>query len=781
MFSDSFWIWPDNHHWDIHNSYALFRKSFELKKVPAKAPLFITADQSYQLYVNGSYVCRGPARGFQHHWSYDEADVGPYLRPGRNVIAVRAHNPGFSNFQYVTQGNAGLLVAAKWGATRIVSDKSWKCRRQSGVLCGTVPTSLQLFNQEHIDLREEDPRWMEPSFDDRDWKSEAATAFSGVMPWNQLEPRGIPLLDENLIGPARCIGTAKGRCTDNYAATRDAARLRHAEGLAHSPCDFFATEIQVETTGKKRFRSYLLDFGRTVVGSVGFQIFGAAGGEILDTLHAETIDADTLTPHYTPDKHSRMAFAHRLVCRPGDQSHTFYHTFGFRYMVITVRDSTRALIIRPHLRSTLYPLVQNGAFTSSDTGLNKIWNACAWTQRVCSMDAYVDTPWREQAQWWGDSRVQAKTTFFYSGDTRLFRRGLAQIAAQTAPNGLTYGHAPTMAHSCILPDFSLVWLITLWDFYWQTGSAEPLLTHQKTIDGILGYFEDYTAPKTGLVGFDKRYWLFLDWTGLFKDGYSTVYNLWLLIALERLSAMYGRTNRPDAAKKLAAWAKRLRKALGQVVREDGLLCDGLTFAGKRVEETSIHAQTLAMIAGFQSKQNAQRIRDVLLPFIRQETKPAIYPSCYWITYVFEALTTAGHGAEVIRFIREKWTPMAEYGTTWELFEPRVGDESFSHAWSAHPLFHLMQTIGGIRQSASKWTEIIYEPVFEGELNKTVVPTPHGKIRSVWKRSGAQIKVTLTLPKGVSATIRLPGQKQTVVRGASSWVIKSLTPHIPGFV
>jgi alpha-L-rhamnosidase len=771
MFSDSFWIWPDNHHWDIHNSYALFRKSFELKKVPAKAPLFITADQSYQLYVNGSYVCRGPARGFQRHWSYDEADISPYLRPGRNVIAVRAHNPGFSNFQYVTQGNAGLLVAAKWGATRIVSDKSWKCRRQSGVLCGTVPTSLQLFNQEHIDLREEDPRWMEPSFDDRDWKSEAATAFSGVMPWNQLEPRGIPLLEENLTGPARCIGTAKGRCADNYATTRDAARLRHAEGLAHTHCDFFATEIQAEATGKKRFRSYLLDFGRTVVGSVGFQILGATGGEIMDTLHVETIDTDTLTPHYTPDKHSRMAFAHRLVCRAGDQSHTFYHTFGFRYMVLTVRDSSQALIIRPHLRTTLYPLVQNGAFLSSDKGLNKIWDACAWTQRVCSIDAYVDTPWREQAQWWGDSRVQAKTTFFYSGDTRLFRRGLAQIAGQTAPNGLTYGHAPTMAHSCILPDFSLVWLITLWDFYWQTGSAEPLLTHQKTIDGILGYFEDYTDLKTGLVGFDKRYWLFLDWTGLFKDGYSTVYNLWLLIALERLSVMYSRTNQPDAVKKLDAWAKRLRKALGQVVREDGLLCDGLTFAGKRVEETSIHAQTLAMIAGFQPKQNAQRIKDVLLPFIRQKTKPKIYPSCYWITYVFEALTTAGHGAEVIRFIRDKWAPMAEYGTTWELFEPRVGDESFSHAWSAHPLFHLMQTIGGIRQSASKWTEIIYEPVFEGEFNKTVVPTPHGKIRGTWKRIGAQIKVTLSLPKGVSATVHLPGRKQMIVQGASSWLIK----------
>ncbi|MDA6840245.1 hypothetical protein OSL57_26375, partial [Escherichia coli] len=80
---------------------------------------------------------------------------------------------------------------------------------------------------------------------------------------------------------------------------------------------------------------------------------------------------------------------------------------------------------------------------------NKIWKACEQTQRVCSLDAYVDTPHREQAQWWGDARVQAWNTFMLCDDPRLLWRGIRQIAMQTAPNGLTYGHAPTMAHHCI--------------------------------------------------------------------------------------------------------------------------------------------------------------------------------------------------------------------------------------------------------------------------------------------------------------------------------------------
>jgi len=776
MFSKSFWIWPDNHHWDLHNSYALFRKTIDLTKVPSKAPLFITADQSYQLYVNGEYICRGPARGFQHHWPFDEVDLHSYLRPGKNVIAVRAYNPGSSNFQYLTQANAGLLVAARWGKTQIVSDKSWLSRRQIGTQRDTVPTSLQLFYQEHIDLRVEDPSWMEPTFDDSGWNAKTETAPWNAMPWPALEARGIPMLDESISLPSRCIGVASGQSSKDYATTRDAARIRHAEGLQHRVCDLSAEEIEIEPSGRRRFRSYLLDFGHTVVGSVGFQILGAQGGEIVDTLHFETINKQTLTPDYTPDKHSRMAFAHRLTCRAGDQSFTFYHTFGFRYMVLTVRDSIVPLVIKPHLRSTLYPLVQKGEFRSSDSMLTRIWDTCARTQRVCSLDAYVDTPWREQAQWWGDARVQAKNTFFYSGDTRLFRRGIAQIATQTAPTGLTYGHAPTMAHSCILPDFTLIWLITLWDYYWQTGSLEPFTTHQETVKGALRYFRESIDAKTGLIGHDKRYWLFLDWTKLFKEGYSTVYNLWLLIALEYMAEMYRKIGDRAEARLLTDWATQLRTALSRLTKNDGLLYDGLTFDGKLIKKTSIHSQTLAILAGFQPELNVNRITKVLLPCIRQETVPEAYPSCYWITYIFDVLTAAGHGAEVLRFIKEKWAPMAEYGTTWETFKPKLGDESFSHAWSAHPIYHLMQLVGGIRQSAPEWTQIVYEPVFEGDFNETIVPTPHGSIHSSWKRLDAQIEVHLTLPHGVSAVVKLPYEKQRLVRGTNTWrLTKGITP------
>ncbi len=769
LLENAFWIWPDSPNWDIHNSYALFRMMVELKSVPAKAPLFITADQSYQLFVNGSFVCRGPARGFQSHWPYDEIDLRPWLKKGRNILAVRAYNPGYSNFQYLTQGYAGLLVAAQWGKVRVHSDAAWKSIRQSSVSGDTVPTSLQLFSQEHIDLREESGDWTTLNFDDGAWVAPSLTRWNSA-PWFTLEPRNIPMLAEREIQPQTLMGIKDGKGAKGYEKVRDVVALRHGEDRGHLPSQESFQPLIVAPTGRGNFRSYLFDFGKTVVGNLTFEIEGAHGGEIIDTYHTETVAADSLTPDLLIPTHCRMAFGDRLISRPGNFTHCFYHPYGFRYLCVTVRDAEADFRLQLRLNWQGYPLEKKGVFKSADSVLENIWETCAWTQQCCSLDAYVDTPWREQTQWWGDARVQAWNTFYLAGDARLFRRGIAQIAAQTTPDGVTYGHAPTMAHSCILPDFTLIWILTLWDYYWQTGSTEPLLAHHTTVQNALSYFRTHTDPKTGLVLHDERYWLFLDWVGLFKDGTSTVYNLWLLIGLEKLALLYRQSKQPKEAIPLEKWALQIRSSLGKLIDGDGLIRDGVDRKGRIVSETSIHAQTLALQTGLKGI-NSQAILDrVLLPFIREEVRPALTPSAYWITYVFTVLIERGFGQEVIAYIKKYWLPMVAHGTTWESFSPLRGNGSHSHAWSAHPLYHLMQTIGGIRQAGPAWNQIIFRPVFHGSHGKTSIPSPRGMISSEWKRKGGKVEVTLRLPAGVRARVALPGLKSKVVRGQAKWSI-----------
>ena len=69
MNPNAYWIWPAKTLY-LQNCYAGFRHDFNMEKLPSAAPLDITADQSYRLYVNGRYVCRGPVRGYQNHWPF---------------------------------------------------------------------------------------------------------------------------------------------------------------------------------------------------------------------------------------------------------------------------------------------------------------------------------------------------------------------------------------------------------------------------------------------------------------------------------------------------------------------------------------------------------------------------------------------------------------------------------------------------------------------------------------------------------------------------------------
>lgn len=117
------WIWAGNPNYDLVNQFSLFRRKFVCSKPPPKANLFITADTSYRLYINGKFVASGPARGYQRSWPFDELEVASYLKEGENCIAIRAFNAGRGTFQYRSEGYAGLLMYLQLPDQAIVTNR----------------------------------------------------------------------------------------------------------------------------------------------------------------------------------------------------------------------------------------------------------------------------------------------------------------------------------------------------------------------------------------------------------------------------------------------------------------------------------------------------------------------------------------------------------------------------------------------------------------------------------------------------------------------------------
>jgi hypothetical protein len=780
------WIWLGHPSYDLVNSWMQARRTFKLTAIPKQAVIRVTADSRYRLYINGVHINRGPARGFQASWPYDTLDIASYLKKGKNVIAVLVHNYGIGTFQYIHQGFAGLLVWGKVGKLDISTDNQWRMRSAPGYKRLMTRVSLQLGFQEHFDARIDDGTWLRLDYNDSDWLIPHCRNF-GSMPWYSLEERGIPFLREEILLPKEMVSVKNGKCNTKYIDAPDIATLfcqeNHRWIKPNTNLRFSKDWISLEThpTGKDNYFAYCFDFGKEVTGSIRLKVEGADGNEIIDTLVCEYVDG--IQPIFIqPDKNwGRMAYGNRLFLRKGKTEHEQFEYWGFRYLVLIVRNSKKRLKINLRLQWVGYPLEVKAEFHSSNQMLNKIYEISAWTQQCCMFDAYVDCPWREQAQWWGDARIQAGNTFYLSADARLLKRGIKQIGTQELPNGLSYGHAPTIAHECILPDFTLVWLLTHWDYYWQTGDIFLFKGMQARIHRALNYFSRATA-KNGLLPYDKRYWLFLDWTGLFKEGYSTLYNLLYLMALRKAIELFRLLGDQNSVRVYRTREKALKKAIEKLLfnQKTRTFSDGLHWDTQPVNREAPHVLAYAILLDLFPEEHPAFCKKLVRLTKKQNLfslnlKPAnfipdkrIIPSPYFMYYIFEALKKCKENETVVDCIARWWGDMVQAGltTTAEVWQVDPGNSSLCHAWSAHPVIHLSNILLGINQTNPAWKEIIFSPTFtHADSVRGKVATPLGVIESGWKKADRKINVYLSLPKGITAKVVLPNTKPFQVKGS----------------
>jgi hypothetical protein len=790
LMSQAKWIWPEHRLYDIHNTYAHFRKDFTLASEIKEAILYITADESYRLWINGKYVTRGPARGYQSKWPYDRIDILMYLNKGHNYVSVEAYNPGVSTYKYISQMSAGVLCAADLGEVKLRSDNTWLARVDKAHKRDTALYSRQLNFQEHVDAAKDDRSWITSNIPPEGWLVPEETVF-GSMPWHDIEERGIPQLREVLRSPIKLISSTKRELDEDYRGWRNIVQglnqaFKGALWKEHKVLLDINHELNVEVkaTRKGNYQAIVLDMGETVVGPSIITIEGGSAGEVVDVFYSEAVNED-LSPVIPFPALCEASMANRLILSGEKTTFDFYQILGFRYITLVAHENKVDLNIQFEVVDTGYPYQMKGAFQSSSETLNEIWRICQRTEQVCSQDAYVDTPWREQAQWWGDARIQFWNTMAMDGDVKLFKRGIRSLAVQKVPNGLTYGHAPTMAHMCVCPDFSLVWVITIFDYYWQTGDLALFEEQLERVREVLSYFRKEAPRYRGLLSNDPRYWVFLDWATLDKTGTPTLYNMWYILALQKFSELLKLINNHQEAEEAAKEAFELKNLLEKETFHEGkgLFCDGFDEKGDLSEKYSVQSQAFAILMGMKPKYHENMLELRILPFLRGEKLQEAIPSAYWTSYVLTLAREKRYEREAIDYINRMWGPMIPLSTTVEVFDSDTplttkvevfnterGFTSLSHAWSAHPLFHLMNILGGVVQDSAAWESIIYKPYFDVNLSQVHIkmPCPQGIIESSWERKDNRICVRLILPQGVRAKIMIPGH-EVLIEGIFEYI------------
>ncbi len=763
------WAWTQRHETHPWNRYVLFRKTVDLPQRPRQATVRISADSRYTLYVNAKRVHFGPSRSFPAWQSYDVLDLAPFLNSGRNVIAVIVHSFGVPTFQSVHRDAAGLIVdgAIAFDSAADIhlhTPDGWLCRDAKGWRQTVARLSIQLGFQEHYDADADPSGWMDADFDptpEDGWKSPAHTRGVGDPPWFSMESRVVPLLTDHVESFVAVGAQFHGENARGYKVAEDVYRLfakenRRKDKNLLTEAEHCLRDDESVTTimppEDSEFAMAMFDPGVYRTGHLRLDIAEAEGDEIIDVIYAEELDKSG-APEIWPVDGCQVGAADRYRCRAGAQSFEVFGLRGMRHLALVFRNLRKPLKLR-HVafRHVHADLPEIGTFQCSDESLNQIWAVARHTQINCALDAFVDCPSREQAQWWGDARVQAKVTQYAFGDSTLLARGIEMVAQSQMPDG-TLSPIPPTDCDIRLPDFMLTWIETLWDHHFQTGETALV---EKCLPVAKRLFEFFAGHEGvgGLIGAFHGLWVFLDWADLHKADYSGVLNILYLQGFRTMSRLCRLVGDGASADAFAAKAERLTTTLEDKFFDPDarLFRDGWDPAsGERADKVSQHMNAWAILLGLKPESHPSMAKEVLLKGAKAKRGKIVTASPFGYAYILQALFQSGLKAEAMEIMAEKWGGMLDAGAT-TFWEGWVNTSSRCHAWAASPLYLLSQQVLGVIPTAPGFARVRIEP-FCGDLDfaKGVVPTPPGPIRVEWERVGDdQLAVRVDLPEGIDA-------------------------------
>ncbi len=211
---------------------------------------------------------------------------------------------------------------------------------------------------------------------------------------------------------------------------------------------------------------FLLDFGEETVGYLCFDILGSAG-TVVDMVGFEAM-LDGLRVR-TDNLNNSV----RVTLRDGVNHFQSAVRLGFRYLVVTIRGEPVKIRSISVLRA-VRPVNYRGSFQSSDPLLDSIWAIGRRTVELCMDDTYVDCPAYEASFWVGDARTSSLVAQVAFGDHELARRSI-HLAADTLRSSRLVNALVPSPGATVIPNWSLLWAITIWEHYHYTGDQEALL------------------------------------------------------------------------------------------------------------------------------------------------------------------------------------------------------------------------------------------------------------------------------------------------------------------
>ncbi len=461
-----------------------FRHTFDLTTLPDSLVVHVSADNRYQLLVNGTLVGYGPARGDLLHWRYETYDIAALLTPGKNTLAAVVwnfgeHRPVAQHSYYtgfILQGNPGQqpVVDTHPDTWRVLHNEAYQPLTQQDF---TVKGYYATGATDHVQGNKYPWGWETNSFEEGDaWQ--APRNRGGGRPYGlvyshgdgsyNLLPRNIPMMEEH---PERF------------------QRVVRAEGVAVD-ANFLSGERAV-TVPASTTATLLLDQTYLVAGYPELRVSGGQGSTIKVT-YAEALYDEQGNKGNRNETDGKHILGYFNIFEPdGGDERTFRPLWNrtYRYVELAIETGSEPLILHDFFGTySNYPFEEVAFFESNDTLTATVWDVGWRTARLCATETYMDCPYYEQLQYIGDTRIQALISLYVAGDDRLVRNALLQFDHSRAPEGITMSRYPSSQPQYI-PPYSLFWVAMVHDYHQHRTDTTFVKQFLPGIQAVLQWFE----------------------------------------------------------------------------------------------------------------------------------------------------------------------------------------------------------------------------------------------------------------------------------------------------
>jgi alpha-L-rhamnosidase len=745
---------PDNTTTDP-DQYTYARKQFGLDRSPiVRARVYVSGDQQYALYVNGSLAGKGQAYSYPDEQYYETDDVTRLLHAGAaNAVGLVYTWDGPTKGHPAGEPGviAQMTVLHQDGHVEIVTtEATWRVRKGAW-----LPGTQRDLEGDLVDYKEniDGPTfpvgWDQPGFDDHSWAPATVVGPAGVAPWTHLVSVRTRIVEE----PVRAVSLT---------------RLKSGAVVA----DFGKVYAAVPTV---TFHHGVA--GRVITMHAGYLLDEPTKGQPFTGIAGQVSIA-----HST--QHTDMSYTY--VQRGGgvEQFEPFDY-LGFRYLQI---DNPGETLVPSDVvaltRHTAVPDEHAATFSSSDPTIDAIFELGRHSSLFTAQEQFIDTPTREKGPWLWDGFNESVTAMAAFGEQNLTRKSLMEFAQSQGrywPNGAVNKIYPTGLGALDINEFTEIYPEWVWQYWMHTGDRSLLAAVYPVLSRLADYVQASVDPSTHLVTnlpATSLYYMFPTVTRLNILGVNVFY---------RTAEVASVLGRPPAE---IARQKDRRIALtdainSRLVRRDGTYADGLEANHTQTPQSSQTTNACAVVYGVVP---ANRLATVAAAIAKGGMSTA--PNA--AAEVLNALAVAGRDRDLVRILTDAssngWANiLAQGGTfTWEVWRPSdiIGD-SMSHGWGSNVLVTIQHSLLGVTPTRPGYASFDVTPPGSGLASaRGSVPTPHGTIAVAWQQpttGDSAFTIDVTVPANTRATVSIPAVSSTAITESGHALAQAVGVHFMGMV